>query len=75
MNRLSDAGARLRPCGTTIVTEPAPDTCRPFWGGAAFRQRGMDPAPTAFHPRRKPAESALAGGSAASRRHGDDRYG
>ena len=70
MNRLSDAGARLRPCGTTIVTEPAPDALKTgignasglnaVLGRAAFRQRGMDPPPTAFHPRRKPAESALA---------------
>jgi hypothetical protein len=69
MNRLSDAGARLRSCGTTIETEPAPGALKtgtgnasgftPFWGGAAFRQRGMDPPPTAFHPRRKPAGSAL----------------
>jgi hypothetical protein len=70
MNRLSDAGGRLRPCGTTIVTErrrtrskrvqATPRDCTPFWGGAAIRQRGIDPPPTAFQPRRKPVESELA---------------
>ena len=35
MNRLSDAGARLRPCGTTIVTEPAPDALKTGIGNAS----------------------------------------
>jgi len=35
MNRLSDVGARLRSCGTTIVTEPAPDALKTGTGNAS----------------------------------------
>jgi hypothetical protein len=35
MNRLSGVGARPRPCGTTIVTEPAPDAPKTGTGNAS----------------------------------------
>ena len=38
MDRLSDAGARLRSCGTTIVTEPAPDALETGMGNASGLQ-------------------------------------
>jgi hypothetical protein len=53
MNRLSDAGARLRPCRTTIVTEPAPDALKTGIGNASGLQavlgRGRIP-PTRHEP-------------------------
>ena len=53
MDRLLDAGARPRPCGTTILTEPAPDALKTGTGNAsglyAVLERGRNP-PTRHGP-------------------------
>ena len=51
MDRLSDAGARPRPCGTTIVTEPAPDALKTGTGNASrlYAVLGRGPNPPTRH--------------------------
>jgi hypothetical protein len=51
MNRLSGEGARPRPCGTTIVTEPAPVAPKTGTGDASGLcvVRGTGRIPPAWH--------------------------